>query len=46
MIFITPTIIDADYYVPDSTKDMKKEISKNPWGDADNDKEDKGIDSR
>ena len=45
LIFITPTIVDPYEYVPNSTTDMKKEIKKDPWGDADHDKQNKGSDS-
>ncbi|MHC1716003.1 MAG: type II and III secretion system protein family protein [Acidaminococcaceae bacterium] len=46
LIFITPTIVDPNVYVPNSTADMKKEIKKDPWGEADHDKQDKGTDNR
>ena len=45
LIFITPTIVDPYEYVPNSTTDMKKEIKKDPWGDANHDKQNKGSDS-
>ena len=45
LIFITPTIVDPYDYVPNSTTDMKKEIKKDPWGDANHDKQNKGSDS-
>ena len=45
LIFITPTIVDPYEYVPNSTTDMKKEIKKDPWGDADHDKQNKGSSS-
>ena len=46
LIFITPTIVDTDEYVPQSTTEMKKELQKDPWGDGNNDKQNKGINSR
>ena len=45
LIFITPTIVDPYEYVPNSTTEMKKEIKKDPWGDANHDKQDKGSGS-
>ena len=45
LIFITPTIVDPYEYVPNSTTDMKKEIKKDPWGDANHDKQNKGSSS-
>ena len=45
LIFITPTIVDPTEYQPQSTSEMKKEIKKNPWGDADHDKQNKGTHS-
>ena len=45
LIFITPTIVDPYEYVPNSTTEMKKEIKKDPWGDANHDKQNKGSDS-
>lgn len=43
LIFITPTIVDPNEYVPNSTTEMKKEINKDPWGDVTNGKQDKGY---
>lgn len=45
LIFITPTIVDPYEYVPNSTTEMKNEIKKDPWGDANHDKQNKGSDS-
>ncbi len=45
LIFITPTIVDPYTYMPNSTTEMKKEIKKDPWGDANHDKQDKGSGS-
>lgn len=45
LIFITPTIVDTNEYVPQSTSEMKKEIQKDPWGDANHDKQNKGSGS-
>ncbi|MGL5207390.1 MAG: type II and III secretion system protein family protein [Acidaminococcaceae bacterium] len=42
LIFITPTIVDPAEYQPNSTSDMQKEVKKNPWGDGDHDKQNKG----
>lgn len=43
LIFITPTIVDPTEYTPQATKEMKEEIQKNPWGDVNDDKQNKGI---
>ena len=42
LIFITPTIVDPNEYMPNSTTEMKEEVKKDPWGDVTNDKQDKG----
>ena len=46
LIFITPTIVDPHEYLPNSTTDMKKEIKKDPWGDANDGKQNKGTNSK
>ena len=46
LIFITPTIVDPNEYIPQSTTEMKKELKKDPWGDGSNDKQNKGLNSR
>jgi pilus assembly protein CpaC len=43
LIFITPTIVDTTEYVPQATKEMQDEIQKNPWGDVNDDKQNKGT---
>ena len=43
LIFITPTIVDTTEYVPQATKEMLDEIQKNPWGDVNDDKQNKGA---
>lgn len=43
LIFITPTIVDPNEYVPQSTVEMKQEVQKDPWGDGNNDKQNKGV---
>lgn len=43
LIFITPTLVDTTEYVPQATKEMRDEIQKNPWGDVNDDKQNKGI---
>lgn len=45
LIFITPTIVDPNEYIPNSTIEMKKELKKDPWGDANHDKQNKGSGS-